>query len=362
MAETVFFFSSAAILGGAERSLQELLTELGRRGHTCVLITPPGAPLQTWAAEQDLPHEAFEMRSLREGNPLGQILSVRRFANTLVARYGRGVFYSNTRHAFTLLAMLPGRYPKLAHHRDVSSRPINRWLYPRMDCNIFISEFNYAHSDAPANGRVILNAGALDCDLPPVLPAPASGPLNMAMFARITGYKGHRVALAACRGLAAAGQTYQLDIWGEPADARDRALLADLRDDVAGAGLAVRFCGFHPKPTDILRDYHVILNPSLGEPFGRLPVEGFSLGVPVISHASGGSLEIYAGLEAYAPYLFPDHDGDSLCRALLRLIEAGATEPDATRAQLSCIRADIRARFSLRRLGDDIETVIEEFA
>lgn len=361
----IFFFSSADILGGAERSLQTLVQELSERGHECILVTPETAPLRDWAHEEGIAHEALEASTLRQRNPLVAglaILQNRRFARKLISKYGHGVFYSNTRHSFIMLATLPGHYAKLAHHRDIVSRSVNRLLYPRMDRNIFISQFNYVRSDAPNNGLIIYNAAAYDCDLPPVLPNPSDGPVRLAMFARITPYKGHRLALEACKHLSLAGIACQLDIWGEPGlNPSDQRLMQDLQKTVEEEALPVIFRGFHARPQEIMRDYHCILNPSRDEPFGRIPLEGFSLGVPVISHRSGGSLEIYSGLDAYGDYLFDAYNGTDLCTTILDLV-ARAADSRSARERLVEIRADIRRRFGVARLIREINDVINDVA
>jgi glycosyltransferase involved in cell wall biosynthesis len=365
MASRIFFFSSADILGGAERSLQTLITALRERGHDCVLVTPASAPLAQWAREIGLALENLDTDTLRQRNPLralGAILRHRRFARSLIRKYGPGVFYSNTRHSFIMLAMLPASCPKIAHHRDAVSRPVNRLLYPRIDRNIFISEFNYRRSDAPPNGQIIYNAVAIDCDLPPVLPTPVRGPLRLAMFSRITPYKGHRLALDACRYLAGQGVEHSLDIWGEPgANSADRKLMQDLQARSEGERLPVAFRGFHPNPPAIMRDYHCILNPSRDEPFGRVPIEGFSLGVPVISNRSGGSCEIYAGLDCYEDYLFDAYTGEALGDAIRALL-VRAEDPEGEGVRLGAIRDDIRCRFGTARLADEVAAVVEAVA
>lgn len=358
----IFFFSSADILGGAERCLQTLVQALCERGHECILVTPKAAPLRHWAQDIGIAHESLETGTLRQRNPFVAIRSIlrhRRFARDLIRKHGPGVFYSNTRHSFIMLATLPARYPKLAHHHDAISRPVNRLLYPRIDRNIFVSKFNYRRSDAPANGQIIYNAGAFDCALPPVLPDQFPAPLRLAMFARITPYKGHRLALGACQLLARADVSYSLDVWGDPgAKTVDQKLMEELRAIVRAEGLSVAFRGFHPQPEQIMRDYHCILNPSKNEPFGLIPVESFSLGVPTISHCSGGALEIYTGIVPYEDYLFQDYTAEHLSDAILSLMKRAA-HPEIERARLEQIREDIRRRFGTPRLADEVEAVIE---
>jgi glycosyltransferase involved in cell wall biosynthesis len=179
------------------------------------------------------------------------------------------------------------------------------------------------------------------------------------MFARITPYKGHALVLDASHRLQQAGIAHSIDIWGDPSVASDRPFFDRLRERVRRDALPVSFRGFHAEPTTAMRDYHCILNPSLREPFGRVPVEAFSLGVPVISHASGGPLEIYSGLDDYRHFLFRDHDGPSLEAALCSLLTRSRTDPGEEAAKLERIRSDIRRRFRIARVADETETVLK---
>jgi glycosyltransferase involved in cell wall biosynthesis len=325
-------------------------------------VTPAGGRLEEWAAREGLDHHAAEFGRLRDRNPLvtlRKITRLRRLARHISRAHGARIFHSNTREAFNLLAFLPARLIKVAHHRDVLERRINAALYPRMDANVFITRFTCSRCGSPPNGRVILNAGAIEGDLPPV--AAPDTTIRMAMFARFDWFKGHRLALKACELLGQRGVDYSLDVWGAPHGDPETARFRHLQTFASEQGLKVRFRGFHDNPASAMRRYHAILNPSRDEPFGRVPVEGFSLGVPVISHASGGTLEIYSGSDDYEAFLFREYSAEALTERIeaLRPAEGGCREHSDALARM---QADIRRRFGVSRLVDDLEALFDDLA
>jgi len=357
MPEAVVFLSASPAIGGAERSLQEIILELRSRGRSCILVAPAGSRLADWATSMGVDHYTAEFGTLLDGNlanALRRLLRFRRLARHLERRHAARVFHSNTRQAFNFLAFLPSRYTKVAHHRDAIPRRINRVLYPRMDANVFITRFNFRRCGQPSNGRVILNAGAIACDLPPV--APPDTAIRMAMFARFEWFKGHRLALAACEVLGRRGVDCTLDLWGAPHGETEEARLRNLQEYATERGLRVAFRGFHACPSEVMRDYHAILNPSRDEPFGRVPVEGFSLGVPVVSHASGGTLEIYSGFDDYAPFLFHDYTPEALADCIGGLLPAGGGRQLYADA-LPRLQNDVQRRFDVARVADELEVL-----
>jgi glycosyltransferase involved in cell wall biosynthesis len=351
------FLTSARILGGAEIRLKSLVTGLGERGIQSILVAPAETPVSDWARSAGLTHVPFDLRGLRETSLLSTaqyLLSFRRLVRKLKTEHGVDVLYSNSRHAFTTLAFAPRDVARIAHHRDARSSRVNAFLYPLIDLNIFISQFNYHASDAPRNAIIVKNAIDL---VEPRRPAPyRGGTLRMAMFARITAYKGHEIALQAVRGLIEQGVDCSLDLWGEPSNAVDGLLLQTLNEIVNRDRLPVRFMGLTDDARKRMVNYDLILNPSLNEPFGTVPVEGFNVGVPVLSHASGGPLEIYP--PDLAPFfLFDDHSGASLARKIMdfkkRIIE-GEEMLDS----ITAMQEHVSNAFSNARVFSEVEQAI----
>ncbi|PLL11776.1 hypothetical protein C0V75_12750 [Tabrizicola sp. TH137] len=354
---TIAFLTGARIIGGAEIRLKSLMLGLATRGFQPVLVAPATSPIAVWALNSGLTVVNFDFRSLKSGSileTLRYVLRFRRLVRKLQSDFGVDVAYSNSRHAFTVLAFAPRGVTRIAHHRDAHSSAFNRILYPLVDLNIFISKFNYRASDAPKNAVIVVNAIDLVEPLPPKVYR--GGKFRMAMFARITSYKGHLIALDAVRELVARGVDCCLDVWGEPTDSYDEQLLESLVAEVAKHKIPVNFRGFTESARERMADYDLLLNPSRNEPFGTVPIEGFNVGVPVVSHASGGSLEIYPKEQAEC-FLFDDYSGQSLADKIDG-IRLGMVEGDDFLALVSRMQQHVVRNFSNTRVFGEIEQAI----
>jgi len=122
----------------------------------------------------------------------------------------------------------------------------------------------------------------------------------MAVVGQITPWKGQREAVAILAALRAAGRDVRLLIVGEPkfvaAATRydNRAYAAELERDIARGALAgaVSLFGERDDIPQIMSALDALLVPSWEEPFGRVVVEGMSLGLVVVATSIGGPAEI----------------------------------------------------------------------
>lgn len=166
---------------------------------------------------------------------------------------------------------------------------------------------------------------------------------------RFEEWKGHRLLLDAVSGLEGPWR-----VWIAGAAQRDheRAYVASLRQRVAGAGIAdrVHFLGERRDVPALMRAADLHCQPNTGpEPFGLAFVEALDAGLPVVTTAMGGPLEI---VTADCGVLVPPGDVTALSAALQRLVGSaeergrlGSSGP--ARAAALCDPAR-----QLRRLGD----------
>lgn len=353
------FLSSGLVTGGAEIRLQSLIRGLRERGLESILVAPLHSPVGEWAKSEGVTHVPFEFHGLKEKNLFSTLLYLigfRKLMKKIRKDHHVNVLYSNNRPAFTTLAFAPRSFARIAHHRDAHSSKFNALLYSMVDLNIFISMFNYQASDAPKNAAVILNAIDL---VEPIKPEGYSGgTFRIAMFARITKYKGHDLALEAIRELVDAGLDCQLDIWGVPTHPIDHHHHKALVDFSESNGLPVRFLGFTSNVREKMTDYHLILNPSLREPFGSVPVEGFNVGIPVISHASGGPLEIYPS-DIGKHFLFTDYSASALAESIA-VVRQGMLDDGAVCDAILSMQDHVCREFSNSRVFKEVERAIRE--
>jgi glycosyltransferase involved in cell wall biosynthesis len=134
---------------------------------------------------------------------------------------------------------------------------------------------------------------------------------------RFEKWKGHRALIA---GVAQIAEPWQLWIAGTPQRADEDAYERELRAFAAasGAGGRVRFLGERRDVAACMRAADIHCQPNTApEPFGLAFVEALYAGLPVVTTALGGALEI---LTDACGVLVPPGDAPALTRALRRLL------------------------------------------
>jgi glycosyltransferase involved in cell wall biosynthesis len=158
---------------------------------------------------------------------------------------------------------------------------------------------------------------------PPHIEEPAHGPLRVGYIGRLTYNKGVHVIAQAAKELAEP-DLFAFSVAGDG----DAAYLDELKTDFAGTPAA--FLGWI-SPADFFENIDVLLVPSLWrEPFGRVCIEAFAAGVPVMASNIGGLAEVVK--EGYNGFLFQPGDANQLRELLERLAK--------NRDQLRLLRAN----------------------
>jgi glycosyltransferase involved in cell wall biosynthesis len=141
---------------------------------------------------------------------------------------------------------------------------------------------------------------------------------------RFEKWKGHHALIAA---LAQIAEPWQLWIAGKPQRGDEAAYQRGLQEfaTASGVGDRVLFLGERRDVAACMRAADIHCQPNTGpEPFGLAFVEALYAGLPVVTTALGGALEI---VNDACGVLVPAGDGAALTRALRRLI----VDPDARR-------------------------------
>ena len=142
---------------------------------------------------------------------------------------------------------------------------------------------------------------------------------------RFEQWKGHRPLVEA---LARIPEPWQLWIAGRPQRAEENAYERQLRELVAAAGadVRVRFLGERRDVAACMRAADIHCQPNTApEPFGLAFIEALYAGLPIVTTALGGALEIVTDA---CGVLVPAGDAGALTRALRRLV----TDPEARRS------------------------------
>jgi glycosyltransferase involved in cell wall biosynthesis len=146
------------------------------------------------------------------------------------------------------------------------------------------------------------------------------GAVVVVMSSRLEGWKGHHLLLDALQRL------HDLPGWaawvaGGPQTASEGRYLAELRQrvDRSRVGERIRFLGQRRDVPRVLAAADVHCQPNTGpEPFGIAFVEALYAGLPVVTTALGGALEI---VDPSCGILVPPGDAAALAAALRGLVE-----------------------------------------
>jgi glycosyltransferase involved in cell wall biosynthesis len=389
------FLAPAAQMGGAERSLLDLISSLRQCGHPveCHLILPLPGPLDDAARKLGVTvhHVAMPQRLLRVGDSRtarigrmrrlsamgGSILSLFGYVRRLrgaIAQIGPDIVHSNGLKTHIMAALTCPKTAMLGWHmRDfISGRPavsrLLKLLAKRTSVIVAISQAvatDVRQMLPGANVVTILNAidtchftsghedGAWLDRIAGFEPS-ADALLRVGLVATYARWKGQDIFLAAIAGAIASTQRAMrfFVVGGAIYDtAGSQFSENELRKLAAQAGVEreVGFVPFQSDPLPVYRSLDVLVHASTRpEPFGRTIAEAMACGKAIIVSRSGGAAELFEeGTDAVG---FPPGDAEALAKQIARL--AG---DDSLRSAIAArARASAESRFDRARLGPEL--------
>lgn len=236
-------------------------------------------------------------------------------------------------------SLLHTRVPTVAwiHGAGVPLSRLDRWgQQPRPNLVVVNSRHtgDLTHTLFPGSPRAVLYC--------PVPPPPAITPASrqslrttlgvapdqtvLLMAARLEAWKGHETLLSALATLPASAP-WTCWIAGGPQTPEQHTFLATLQQRATELGLArrVAFLGERRDVAQLMAAADLYCQPNLGpEPFGVVFIEALYAGLPVVTSASGGALEI---VQDDCGRLVPPGDTAALAQTLLGLV----LDPDLRR-------------------------------
>ena len=384
----VCFFNVAAGLGGAERSLLEMIRGLTATRYEPMLVTPMEGLLTERVRALGVPVSVRPLPGLlRLGRYASAADYLRASSGVFLAGYFRwwakllrenGVAIVHANSVKTMFLTGPMRLfrprPRIVWHiRDVMSR---RRFFPLVDSlGACVPDAIIANSDFTAaqfrrcRPRVvrIYNGLVLDDYRPATVDEKAEFKRRWSIpeSRRLVGIlgvlaplKGHRVFLEAAKGLLTAGADVQFVIVGDEIydTAGHRGYRAELEalTRTLGIGDRVTFTGFVGEVERVLGCFDVLVQASIEpESFGRVVVEAQASGVPVVASRIGAIPEIIR--DGSLGTLVRPGDPDDLARAVRRYLDS-----DDLRARTAeAARRRALDDFSVRRLVDELSRLYD---
>jgi glycosyltransferase involved in cell wall biosynthesis len=160
--------------------------------------------------------------------------------------------------------------------------------------------------------------------------------------------KGQAEAVEALAMLRGQGVDARSIIVGGGRDTSLRARIAELRMEEH-----VELRGFMPDPTEAYREADALLMCSRHEALGRATIEAMCMGIPVIGHRSGGTVEV---LESGRAGLLYDGGAEELCARMHELVTNGHLRTELARAG----RDSVRERFDPGRSAKEVMEVYND--
>ncbi|MCK6454978.1 MAG: glycosyltransferase family 4 protein [Phycisphaerae bacterium] len=221
-----------------------------------------------------------------------------------------------------------------------------RWIWGRCDAIVFNSHrireaYRQAGFDV-ARGVVVANGVEVDVAQRDEQPG---GPLRIGFVGQLAHHKGADLVATAFRRLAARGRPVRLSYFGD--GSLRRSLKASL------IGLPVRFAGFVPERSAIIREIDVLVLPSRREASSNAVLEAMAHGVPCIVSEVGGLPELVE--DGVTGRVIPADDAAALEGAIEELLD----DPELLRRFGHAARARVLAAHRLEdRMRETVELVL----
>ncbi len=352
----VLFVSHHGALGGAERSLLELLDGLRERGVDPLLACPAPGSLAAAATRRGVPVFPLALSPLRRHATwvargrfaLRWMATTLRLIRIIVVQRVELVHTNSTpAQLWAWPALRMTRRAFVWHWRDFYDSPrLHRWLSGGRGASIAVSRSvrDFARVQIGHRGPVHLVPNGVSASSPPPRPesvaawraergfAPADF-LAVAMGQAIP-RKGFSVLIRALALARARCTRLKVFLACPLPDEESRLHLRELRALVAEVGCegAVVIAREIEEPGAALCAAEVVVVPSLREPFGRVPVEAMLAGKPVVCSAVDSLAEIV--VDGATGVLVPAGEPGPLAEALVAL----AASPE------TCAKMGLRGR------------------
>lgn len=391
--KTICFYSVATQLGGAERSLHDLVVglqdnpSLGYR--PWVLFPKDKGPLIDLLAKAGVEVDVFPMPEgvleMSRGTPLGSLRRgmlalpgmgpyLTRLTRMIRARKPAIIHTTGIKcHALGAIAGGATGTPVLWHLRDIFGLGPTAWalrgmrkagrvhvvanskatarsfLRKRSDLIPVIHNGIDANRFAPRPNRVLHREAGFDEASPLVgIIGALAGWKGQDLFLRMAERITREPGLESARFAVIGDEIYDT--------AGDHGVRAGLEKLASQLGIAnrVHFAGFKKDAAEAINSLDVLVHASVKpEPFGRVVMEAMACGVPVVAAGDGGILELVE--PGRTGILFPPSDVEAMSEGAMRLLK-----DESLRASLgSAGRGRVLSGFTLERHR---ERVVELYA
>ncbi len=357
------YLLSSEQIGGGNKSLLTLWQAATRLGVEPVAVCPAPGPMLELTRASGVHCEVFEYRDISLRRPLGFWKNHRSWKR-VIARLRPDLVHANcidTARSITYTCARR-RLPLICHVRFPRGRECLSWVFRRLPvpCRFIFNSYALHDQIRPdldrfypgAEHTVVHNAVDLNQFRRTVLPR--SSPFRVGIIGNFMPVKGHEDFLRMAADIASRGRETEFWIIGDDIHgAGRRAALEGMATDL-GLTDSVKFLGHRLDIPELLRELHVVVCPSLEEPFGRVLIEAMACGRPVIATRVGGIPEVVE--ENRSGFLVERGDYRAMAAKVAHLMD----HREDLEALSSRACELVRERFSMDRHAERILSVYHE--
>jgi glycosyltransferase involved in cell wall biosynthesis len=363
----ILYVSAVSEIGGAEKSLLDILDCLDRSRFEPAVVLPGNGPLKDEIHKRQIQTADVRIQRFKKTlNPfkLGKYpaswqVGIRELGGVM-DRFESELVHANGDMAqlFAYPAAERRELPIIWHVRDLTPHRLFRWkLGQHVHQVIAISSAvreMLLSTGVPGN-RVKLILNGIDTAPFEALPPVEESCQRVGMIAHLYPWKGHKDFLQMAALVKAAIPDSEFVIAGEDI-LNDQAWYKDelqlLRKEL-NLDPAVEFAGHVQDVPALISELALLVVPSHGEPFGRCLVEGMSAGRPVIAWDTGGPTEILN--EGSTGRLIEPYNIGALADAVIQLLKDRKTLTEMGEAA----RREAITRFHRSRTTSEIQNLYE---
>ena len=374
----MLFFSPASELGGAERSLIDLIEGLERMGMKAHVVLPRDGPLKNKLIEQTqasidcikMPHALI--RVSRKISPTVMVylcIAVLQLPfyiwrlRGLVRIYSPDFVHSNGIKMHILLPWLVRgtNCDSIIHLRDFVTE---NWMI-RLLIGRACRQVSQVWANSKAVGSYFASKGIRVHVIPNIVdirkfsvaPIPARGKYRLGCFGVLTPWKGQIIFLKLLKALQKINsQFHGWIVGGEIYDtAGERGYEERLKEfaDHLELGEKVSFKGFQRNVESLMRQCQFVIHTSLKpEPFGRVIIEAMASGRIAIAAKTGGPEEIITHMKNGC--LVPP----GCVHAYVRCIEELLSNPELRKKIMKNARKTVLKHYTLDALCQKLEAIL----
>jgi glycosyltransferase involved in cell wall biosynthesis len=365
----ILFLDQFSEMGGAQQALLDTVDAVQRNGWAPHVLVPGRGPLTEALQSRNVSVGEIACGPYRSGcksalDSMRFALDLRRqlrIVRDLIAGANIGLIYVNGPRLLPAAALAaPCQAPVVFHvhsHLGGSASRLTQWFLQRraatvVGCSNSVLEPLRPYVDVRAwhvipNG--VRDAGYRERGFD------HGGRLRIGMIGRIAREKGQMEFVNAVAMLKDQFPQARFVICGAPLFHASRDYLEAVR--MHARDLPVEFVGWQQNVSRVLDELDLLVVPSQKEGMGRIVLEAFSAGVPVIAFPAGGIPEVV--IDEVTGFLTSEFSGFALAA---RIREAMGTDPESLR-RIACNARQAWARsYTLSAYQKHITNLLEPYA